>query len=235
MFGAQRWWRRIERVKQDDFQRTSERHLAAQELVELYAQTLLIAGGLSLVALAAGLLGSEISGRAQDRADLRQLDAAGRQASQTEVGQVRSVVGVEQHVGRLDVAMDDSLLMGGVQRICQAADNPSGTAGLERAVIDGVRKRSAGDESRRDVRSVAVDAGFINCDDVWVMTLGCGLCLSKEAADGLFVALKLGVGNLECDVAIEGWVDRSINRSAGAGAESLLEKEAADPLRELRV
>ena len=115
MLVSQWWWWRVQRMEDDNFQRAGERDLPAQKLVERHAQAVLVAGGLGLIAFAASLLGGQVGGRAEDRTDLRQLDAAGSEASQTEVGQVGPIFAVKQDIGRLDIAMDDSLLMGSVR------------------------------------------------------------------------------------------------------------------------
>ena len=47
----------MQRIEDHHLEWTGERDLAGKQFVERHAQTILIAGGLSLIALAAGLLG----------------------------------------------------------------------------------------------------------------------------------------------------------------------------------
>src|SRR5262249_60804925 len=62
---------------------------------------------------AAGVLGGHVGGRAEDGAGARRAVAA-EALGQSEVGDLGPAVGVEQDVGRLEVAVDDAGLVGGV-------------------------------------------------------------------------------------------------------------------------
>ena len=57
---------------------------------------------------------------------------------------------------------------------------------------------------------------------------GGGLGFAEEPLDDPGVALELGVGNFECDVAVEGRVNRAVDDAPATGAQALLDHEAAD-------
>lgn len=121
---AQRRWGGVQGVVDQHAEGTRERHPAAKHLVEDHAEAVLVAGRLDLVAPAGRLLGGEIGRSSQDRAGPSQLRSAGAQVGEAEVGQVGTVLGVQEHVRGLHVAVDDALLVGVVQGVGQVAGDP---------------------------------------------------------------------------------------------------------------
>ncbi len=66
---------------------------------------------------ARGLLRAHVSGRAQDRSLDCQRGVIVKSARETEVRQARAARGLNDHVGRLDVAVDHSSTVGMVERV----------------------------------------------------------------------------------------------------------------------
>ena len=86
-----------------------------QQLVQRQAQRIDVAAG---VALAFERLRRHVAQRAQDVAGVRQIVAAGSgHLGQAEVGDPHRAAHVQQQVGRLDVAVQDALLVGVFQGI----------------------------------------------------------------------------------------------------------------------
>ena len=84
-----------------------ERDPAGERLVEDHADRVEVGGGGRLEAL--GLLGREVLGGAEHRAGLGDLRGAG--AGDAEVGDPRAALAVDEHVLRLEVAVDDPALV----------------------------------------------------------------------------------------------------------------------------
>ena len=101
-----------------------ERRAAGQQFVEQHAQRVDVAAGVDVELVELGLLRAHVLQRADDRAEagvqrlLGQL-LPGRlgHAEVDHLGHRPVVVQRDQHVGRLDVAMDDALLMGVLDRL----------------------------------------------------------------------------------------------------------------------
>ena len=86
----------------------AERQLERQQLVERQSQAVDVA---AVIGLALEGLGGEVSQRADDVAGIGQV-VAPRQLRQAEVGDPGDLVLVDQQVGRLDVAVQDPLVVG---------------------------------------------------------------------------------------------------------------------------
>ena len=78
------------------------------------------------------LLGAHVPERADHVAGAREAEVAG-ESGQAEVGDPDRAVGVDQEVGRLDVAMEDTQAMGVVQRIRRLEAQPGGIAAEARS------------------------------------------------------------------------------------------------------
>ncbi len=92
-----------------------ERPTAGQELIEDYSQAEDIGAAVNPMPLAAGLFGARVSGSAGETCLPAEVFVAKRQS---EIGQERLAGGVDQDVGRLDVAMDQAARIGVVERKC---------------------------------------------------------------------------------------------------------------------
>ena len=105
-----------------------------EHLVEDRAQGVDVGGGGDVRGRAAGLLGGHVAGRPHDVARPRQAGLALHQLGQAEVGDLRDALLGQHDVGRLEVAMDDPVLVGVMQGAGQLLDElrglPAAAAGL---------------------------------------------------------------------------------------------------------
>ncbi len=97
----------------------SKRQPAGQQFVENDRQAEDVGSAVDQMTLAAGLLGTHVVGGAHD---VRALADVFFLESQPEVGQTGDAAGVDQDVGRLDVAMEQVVGMGVMQGVGQGGD-----------------------------------------------------------------------------------------------------------------
>ena len=117
-----------------------ERRLAREALVEHAAERVHIGAAVDL--LAADLLGGDVIGGAERLGRAERERRVVEVAAETEVGQVDVPALVEQHVRRLDVAVDEAARVGGVQGARDLLEHADGPRRLERPVAQHVFFRS---------------------------------------------------------------------------------------------
>ncbi len=120
---------------------------------------------------------------------------------QAEVGQLRFALLVDQHIGRLDVAVDYVVAVGVGQRLRQLADDLNGLLDWQDTPI-GLRleqrfQRAARDEVHGDVVVRAVLPGVEDTDDVGVRQPGRRPRLALETPDATGVGQLLRLGHLQ--------------------------------------
>ncbi len=122
-----------------------ESRLQRQKLVEGHTQRVDVGPLVDDPAPGLGLLGAHVPERADHVAGVRQAEIAG-ESRQAEIGDPECTVGIDQEVGRLDVAMDDTQAMGVVERIGGLGTQPGDIAAKGPILVHRPdRRRSPGD------------------------------------------------------------------------------------------
>ena len=132
---------------------------------------------------AAGLLGSHVAGRADDGAFLRFGTAAVGLLGQTEINDLGCAVRREEHVGRLQVAVDDAAVVGRVDGGRQSFHNPSRLGRGQRRPLEFVGQAAALDEFQRKIRLALTLADLIDLHDVGVLQAGHRFGFAAETLD----------------------------------------------------
>ena len=222
----------LDHLHQQHPQVAAERQLAAEHLEEHHPQRVHVRAPIGRVAFALGLFGRHVGRRSQDIAGHRQRGLARLALGQAEVHDVRLVAGVEHDVARLQIAVDDAVLVGVMERV-----GHSGTQ-LGRLVIgefsagQPVLKRQSLDQVGDDIDDVAFKPHLVHADDVGVFKLGGGTCLAEKLLGLLAVKLSLA-GDLHRHGPIEPGVSGLPHGAEPAGAQSLDQVEMADGPRAL--
>ncbi len=102
-------------------------HMAGDHLVEDDAQRVKVAGGRQIL-FATALLWRHVEGRADHPAagQVKRGGAAAYHLGDAKIGQVSVAGFVQQGVGRLDVAVEDAVGMGVIQRFAQLPQDAGG-------------------------------------------------------------------------------------------------------------
>jgi hypothetical protein len=116
-----------------------ERRPAREALVEDGPQRVHVRRGADVLDLPRSLFGGHVRRRSHDRAGPRQADVV-EALGQAEVSHLRLAVGGEQDVGRLQVAVDHALVVGGLdgpgQRLDQRGGGPRRHGGARQAPVE---------------------------------------------------------------------------------------------------
>ena len=153
--------------------------------------------------------------------------AAFDRTGDAEVDDPSAAVVTDQHVARLEVAMDDprGVRSGeAARRLDEDLDDFTDAARSRREPRAEVR---AAHELLREVDPVAVGADVVNRDDVRVRDAGDRLRLALEAREHLRLR-EVGADELERDLAVELWVIRGPHDAHAASSERLEQRESAD-------
>ncbi len=162
-------------------------------------------------ALHLGLLGAHVLERADDRAELREHRLLGQplgdRLGDAEVDHFRdrlAIVESDQHVGRLDVAVDHPLLMRVLDRLADRDEQLQPLARVEPGLVAILGDRDAIDELHDEVGSAAVGGTRIeDPGDVGMVHQGQSLALGLEPGDHLG-GVHARLDNLQRDPAADG-------------------------------
>ena len=189
---------------------------AGEQLVEEAADGKEIAAAVDL--RAPDLFGGHVVGSTDDVA--RPRHRSRRQTGDAEVHDLHGAVGVEEDVGRLDVAMDDSRLVRAVQACEHARDDGDDPIQRHGALAHRVREVLPFEQLHGDVgRAVCVVAQIEHSDDARMGHLGDSARLALEALLELGIVGDPGHHHLESDVSFEDRVVRQVDHAHRAPTE----------------
>ena len=223
---AQRWRAVLEPIDQrrQRIVRLHPRTAAGEQVVENQAKRIDVApliGG-----VAAGLLGRHVLERADNRSGKRIQRLGIDGARDAEVGQPRVILGIDDHVGGLEVAVDDAGLVDGGETVGNLARDRERASDrhLSLAFQQEAQVRSLHVLHRQVLQPVDL-AEIVNADDV---RMGDLTREPKLALEALLERLEVGLAegdarpdDFQRDRAAERLVPRVVHLAHTAGAEQL--------------
>ncbi len=160
---------------------TTKRRSAGQKVVEDRPQAVDV--GRCRDRPAVCLLGCHVGRRAEHGAGSREAAALVDPLGQTEVCNQRAAVGVDQDIGRLQVAVDDASpvsVIDGASDVGQQTDRSAGV-GAKPGKLGS--EAAAGEKSHAEVRLSEAPTDFVDRNDLRMLKLRYGLSLGPESAD----------------------------------------------------
>ena len=142
-----------------------------------------------------------------------------RELGQAEVEDLDAVLRRDEDVRRLQVAMDDALLVGCAQPVRDLRAEVERAAQRQPSPRQQPVERRAVEELGNDVGEAALDADVEDRDDVGVVEGGRGPGLLLEPAQAVGVVGHLGGQHLDRDLAIEALVVSAVDLAHPAGPE----------------
>ena len=132
-------------------------------------------------------------------------------ASQAEIHQQWLACGIQHHILRLHIAMNDSLAMGIGQRPRQIADDLGNATILPGQCAQMIVERLSFDIRHGDEIAIAVASGVIDGDDVGMIEICGGLCFTFKPFQDLRILDQLRLQHLDryraIQSRIEGFID----------------------------
>ena len=206
--------------------RPEERRLAKQHFVKDGAEAVDVRRRAGVLAVAAGLLRGHVGGRAEDGSGCRRRNARpAHYFGEAEVGEVRLAGGIDDDVGRLDVAVQHAAPVRVVHGANNLAHQPDGgglvlaQAGLlaegggraKSFRADELVQPSALDEFHAEERASLMFADVVNGDDVRVPQTAGGFRLDLDAVGDAGKSRRVGAEHLEGDDPFHGSLPRLVN------------------------
>ena len=162
-------------------------------------------------------------GRGQGRHDRGALVGHLGDAEVRELGDVQTR---QQHVGGLDVAVDDAVLVGVLQGIRDLADQARGALEGQHALVQQVLERAAADVFHHDVGQAVRLAGGEDAHDVRVVEDGDRARFPLEAAQELGIVGEVARQDLDRDDLAGLGVAAAIDRGHAAPVDQVLQQVA---------
>ena len=153
--------------------------------------------------LAPRLLRRHVAGSAHQRAAARLLRVALDPFGKAEVGDLGRALVRQQHVGGLQVAVDDAPLMRKPHCPCQRFEDLGRALRLQRLPRDGVCQGPPFDELERKKRQPVAFANLEDLDDVGVLKTGDGFALDAEPLELALSGVLAGDHHLQRDEPVE--------------------------------
>ena len=190
--------------------------------------------GAAVDRLAVDLLGGEVGGRAHGSALARRDALLVESPGQPEVGEIDMLVRVEQHIGGLDVAMDEAARVRRIQSVRDLAADGERAGRLERALRAEQRAQVGSlDVAHRQVEAPVDVARVVDRHHVRVLERHCELRLAREARTEALIQRELGRHQLQRDRPFQPQVVGAVDDAHPATADQLVDPIAdelgADP------
>ncbi len=179
--------------------------------------------GAAVELLAADLLGRRVVDGAERAGTAGRGRLLAEPPRQAEVREVAVAAPVDQHVGRLDVPVDEPPLVRRVERVGELLDDEERARRLEWPARELLLQIRAVHEPHRDVEPAGDLAGVVDRDDRRVVERGGEARLAQEALAEAHVPGELGREELERDGAVEREVARAIDDAHSTAAEQRLD------------
>ena len=195
---------------------------AGEHLVQKDAHPVHVGGGSD--GLVQGLLRRHVRRRPEDAGEAAKPGA--RVVGDAEIEDPRVTAHVDEHVARLEVAVDDAALVGDRQRAGHVEGDLHRATDREGTLVDDRRQLRAGDQVHRVVGlPVEGEAHVVDPYDPRVDDLR-----REEGFDPQLVVLsvELRLVNLERHVAVEAQLDGFVDRAHASGSEQLEDLVAGD-------
>ncbi len=192
--------------------------------------------GLGVPRLVADLLRGHVGRRADDAAGLRWTDprSVGGPLGQAEVGDVRAAFPVDQYVGRLEVAVEDAVLMGVVDGPADEGETAGRVARFHRAVGQHAGQGPTLHQRHGEVGPAVALAGVVDGDDVGMVEEGGGADFRLEAGKVFRRGELAAQDHLQGDGALEAAVPGPVDDAHAAAAQLFQEVIVAEGSRERR-
>ena len=179
--------------------------------------------------VAAGLLGSHVVDRADERPGASQPVAADDVSREPEVRQVHVLAAAargHQDVRGLDVPMHQPSRVGGVERLRDLVDDRGSPAGLEAALLgEDLAQVDTVDEAHRDEQRAVGLAHGVDGDHVRMLDLRGDRSLALEARAELGILGVLGRDHLERDDPVREPLARAVDDAHATPAGDRLDLE----------
>src|SRR5262245_33134343 len=128
-------------------------------------------------------------------------------------------LGRELHVGRLEIAMDDALLVRRFQGFGDARRDSNGIRGVERAATKPLRERLPLDELHCDCSRAARLFEPVHLCDIWMAQRRERLCLAPETHEPLGIAGEMRRQKLQCRVAMQSCITGAVHDTHAARSD----------------
>ncbi len=200
-----------------------ERRMSGHALVQHAGQRVDV--GPTVDVVAGDLLGRDVVDGAEERAVRLRPGAVRLPGREAEVRQVRMIraVGaatrVQEHVGRLHVAVDQPPRVRCVERARHLRDDPGRDGRLQAAVGESALEVAPLDVAHGDEQEVLGLARLVDGHDVRVVDRGGQLRLPQEPAPARRVLAQCGRQQLERDAALESRILGQVDDARSAPAE----------------
>src|SRR5262249_26156769 len=139
--------------------------------------------------------------------------------SQTEIGDAWLIVGVDENVRGLEVAMEDAALVGVVNRFGDDAHVTRGLAGRQGTIDEHFREVFALDIFHGEVVLALDNTDFVDSDNVWMRERGGSRSLGAKALHKVGTGERAEEQHLYRDDSVEARLARFVNDAHPAACD----------------